>query len=63
MGQPIYQAHQEDAIDFVSELKTFEAVHKYMETKGKVLVFLGDGKHKIKRKAEQIACEKSIKYI
>ena len=63
LGQPIYQARQEDAIDFVSELKTFEAVHKYMETEGKILVFLGDGKHKIKRKAEQIACEKSIKYI
>jgi dsRNA-specific ribonuclease len=63
LGQPIHQASQSDAIDFVSELKTFEAIHKYMETKCKVLVFLGDGKHKIKRKAEQIACEKSIKYI
>jgi len=63
LGQPIHQASQADAVDFAKELKTFEAIHKYVETKGKILVFLGDGKHKIKRKAEQIACEKSIKYI
>jgi dsRNA-specific ribonuclease len=63
LGQPIHQASQADAVDFAKELQTFEAIHKYVETKGKILVFLGDGKHKIKRKAEQIACEKSIKYI
>ena len=63
LGQPIHQASQADAVDFAKGLKTFEAIHKYVETKGKILVFLGDGKHKIKRKAEQIACEKSIKYI
>ena len=63
LGQPIHQARQEDAINFTSEFKTFEAIHNYMETNESVLVFMSDGEHKIKRKAEQIACEKIIKYI
>jgi hypothetical protein len=31
-----------------------------MSEKGKVLVFLGEGVHKIKKKAEQISCETAI---
>jgi dsRNA-specific ribonuclease len=30
---------------------------------GKVLVFLGEGIHKIKKKAEQIACEEAIQKL
>jgi dsRNA-specific ribonuclease len=31
-----------------------------MATNGKVFMFLGEGTHKIKKKAEQIACERAI---
>jgi hypothetical protein len=31
-----------------------------MSEQGKVFVFLGEGQHKIKKKAEQIACEMAI---
>ena len=31
-----------------------------MSIYGKILVFLGDGHHKIKKKAEQTACENAI---
>ena len=31
-----------------------------MSEKGKIFVFLGDGIHKIKKKAEQTACEMAI---
>jgi len=30
---------------------------------GKVLVFLGEGRHKIKKKAEQMACDTTIKVL
>jgi hypothetical protein len=30
---------------------------------GKILIFMGEGQHKIKRKAEQIACNEAIKLI
>jgi hypothetical protein len=31
-----------------------------MSVAGKVFVFLGEGKHKIKKKAEQTACEEAL---
>jgi hypothetical protein len=30
---------------------------------GKILLFMGEGQHKIKRKAEQVACNEAINYI
>jgi hypothetical protein len=32
-------------------------------TYGKVLIFLGEGQHKIKRKAEQIACNEALTFL
>jgi dsRNA-specific ribonuclease len=34
-----------------------------MSVNSKVFIFLGEGKHKIKKKAEQIACEMAIKRL
>jgi len=34
-----------------------------LENDGKAFIFLGEGQHKIKRKAEQIACNEAIKYL
>ena len=42
---------------------SFKKIHSYIEENNKVLVFLGEGQHKIKKKAEQIACEKSLNKI
>ena len=41
----------------------FQEISEYVEEHSKVLVFLGEGLHKIKKKAEQIACEESINKI
>jgi hypothetical protein len=30
---------------------------------GKLFLFMGEGQHKIKRKAEQIACNEALTYI
>jgi hypothetical protein len=34
-----------------------------MSKRGKIFVLLGGGKHKIKKKAEQMACDEAIKHL
>ena len=62
LGQQIHNVCHKDSIH-VSLFKTFDAVHEYIDKFGKVLIFMGEGQHKIKRKAEQTACNEAIKYI
>jgi dsRNA-specific ribonuclease len=59
LGQPIYNVTHKDAIH-IDTLKTFTAIQEYIQTNGKIFLFLGDGKHKIKKKAEQFACEETL---
>ena len=54
LGQPIHSLHTSQAN---KDLKTFEQIQEYLYNhQGKIFVFLGEGTHKIKRKAEQEAC-------
>ena len=63
LGQPIYSVHISNAIH-INTLNNFKAVHEYIEKNdGKIFLFLGEGQHKIKRKAEQIACNEALKII
>jgi len=62
LGQPIFNLTHEHSISHM-RFKTFNDVHQYMSIHNKVFIFLGEGKHKIKKKAEQIACEDAIKHI
>ena len=62
LGQHIYNLHPSEA-QHISQFNSFAAVHEYMATYGKIFLFMGDGQHKIKRKAEQMACEKAINAI
>ena len=60
IGKPIHSVHINDAIN-INTLKNFKAIQDYMsDNNGKVFLFLGEGKHKIKRKAEQIACNEAL---
>lgn len=54
-----------DLINMVSykDFNNFQLIHNYVLTNNKIFLFLGEGKHKIKKKAEQIACEEAIKNI
>jgi dsRNA-specific ribonuclease len=47
----------------IDALKTVANIHEYIDVHGKIFLFLGKGLHKIKRKAEQIACEEALKVI
>lgn len=62
LGQTIHDVDPQNAIPF-NELESFEKIQKYFEEHGKILVFLGSGVHKIKKKAEQDACEYAIKQL
>jgi len=60
LGQPIHETNIKDAVPVARFQGGLKGVHDYMAMHGKILVFLGEGKHKIKKKAEQFACESAI---
>lgn len=62
LGQKIHEVRKEEALDFKT-FGSFENIHSQFETQGKVFVYLGRGTHKIKRKAEQMACEETLKLL
>jgi len=62
LGQKIHEVNKNDAIDF-QIYGSFDKIYEILENDGKVFVFLGKGIHKIKRKAEQTACEETLKII
>ena len=61
-GQNIHNADLNKAIMF-KDLKSFKEIHNKLETDSKLLVFITKAEHKIKKKAEQLACENAIKII
>jgi dsRNA-specific ribonuclease len=62
IGQSVHNVKHDDAVH-IDELKTFRNVHEHIASQGKVFLFLGEGQHKIKRKAEQIACSEALQKI
>ena len=63
LGQPTHSVNIEDAIH-INTLNSFKAVQDYVtEHHGKIFLFLGQGQHKIKRKAEQIACNEALNFL
>jgi len=60
VGQPIHSVDISCALH-INELKTFECIQGYISNHNNtIFMFLGEGLHKIKRKAEQIACEMAL---
>jgi hypothetical protein len=62
LGQPIHETSVRNAVAF-SQFSGFQQIHEYMAVQGRIFLFLGEGKHKIKKKAEQIACEEAIRNL
>jgi dsRNA-specific ribonuclease len=62
VGQPIYNVTHSSAVD-ISFFTGFKAIQDIITESGKVFIFMGEGQHKIKRKAEQIACNEAISAI
>ena len=63
LGQSIHNVNIEDAVH-INTLNSFKAVQDYIaENNGKIFLFLGKGQHKIKKKAEQIACNEALIFL
>ena len=62
LGQAIHNVSHQDAL-MIKQFSTFKDIHDYLEKYNKVFLFLGQGLHKIKRKAEQIACNEALQYL
>lgn len=62
LGQPIHMAKMEDAVP-ISSFSSYGDIHQYMCQHHHALIFLGEGCHKIKKKAEQISCETAIRIL
>ena len=61
-GQNIHNSDISKAVNF-DTMKTFKTIHEKLENEPKLLVFITKAEHKIKKKAEQLACEYAIKLI
>jgi ribonuclease-3 len=62
LGQPAFGLKHHHAVS-ISEYKSFDEIHQQMSVAGKVFIFLGEGQHKIKKKAEQTACEEALAHV
>jgi len=62
LGQPIHNKKHSDSIP-ITHFNSYGDIHQYMSENNKIFVFLGGGKHKIKKKAEQIACDEAIRHL
>jgi dsRNA-specific ribonuclease len=62
LGQPIHAVTPSQAIS-INRFTSYYEIHQYMSQHNKILLFLGEGIHKIKKKAEQIACDTAIRNL
>jgi len=59
IGESIHHQDPENAND-IDEFKNYDEMQEHLKLHKKLFVCLGKGQHKIKRKAEQIACHQII---
>ena len=62
LGQQVHNLNYNNAIN-INQIKTFKQIHEYVNANSKIFLFMGEGQHKIKRKAEQLACNEALTFI
>ena len=62
LGQSIHNMNHGHSIP-ITHFNSIQDIHEYMSIHGRILVVLGEGKHKIKKKAEQMACENAVRAL
>ena len=61
IGQNIHSNDiRNEPILYIQDFETLESIHEKINQNGKILLLISEGEHKIKRKAEQIACQKAL---
>ncbi len=63
LGQSVFGLTHLDATPIKNIAGGVQDIHRMMATQGKAFIFLGDGKHKLKKKAEQIACSAALAWF
>lgn len=62
LGQHVHGLKHDDSIP-ISKFSSYNDIHQHMSQYGKIFLFMGEGKHKIKKKAEQVACDDAIRIL
>ena len=62
LGQEIHEVKAANAKRY-QDFGSLTKIHEKFNENNKLFIFLGKGLHKIKKKAEQIACEEALKII
>jgi hypothetical protein len=62
LGQSIHNMNFNEA-ETIYNYKSSEEIQEKLNREGRIFLFLGEGQHKIKRKAEQEACFEALKYL
>lgn len=63
IGQALHETNIKNAVS-ASDFTSFNDIHEYLSRhNGKILMFLGEGTHAVKKKAEQNACGSAIKIL
>ena len=62
LGQAIYEVQHTSSIPY-KNFGNFQKIHEYMDSNNNVLILMGKGTHKIKKKAEQLACEEALRQM
>ena len=62
LGQEIHETPAKNALSY-TQFDSFTAIHAHMASRGRILLFMGEGKHKTKKKAEQIACSEALNHL
>jgi len=63
IGCPIHSIQLNNQTMTYRQFNNFNSIHKYMAINHKIVVFLGEGYHKIKQTAEQFACKQAIEHL
>jgi dsRNA-specific ribonuclease len=62
LGQSIHGLTISEAMPY-TQFASFSEIHQYMSLNKRIFLFLGEGNHKIKKKAEQICCSEALDHI
>ena len=62
LGQPTFGLNHSHSVP-ITRFSSHNEIHQYMSQHNKIFIFLGEGLHKIKKKAEQVACEEAIRQL
>jgi dsRNA-specific ribonuclease len=63
LGQSVFGLTHMDAVPIENIVGGISQLHQIMSKEGKAFVFLGEGRHKMKKKAEQQACANALRWF